>query len=207
MAWVFRLPNYLDGELNFSRSSGCPRQQTCHTGGRPGGIENIGIIRSHRRAQISVVENIEYLRAELHVEVLRDPANVIVLEDGEVHVHQSRTNQDVAAGITTQVETGIRGQPWSSVKGWILRVPDNNLVAVRVDQAVWHGVAVLVPKRRSRRCGNGETLGFNVVGRISRISQGLASGTTKPVGKSPIVAAVGVGRITTRTPGRGRRDA
>ena len=52
-----------------------------------------------------MIENIKHFRAELHVEVLRDSPDLVVLEHGEVQIGDPRTNQDIAARIAAKVET------------------------------------------------------------------------------------------------------
>jgi len=52
-----------------------------------------------------VVENIKDLHAELDVEILRDSADVIILEDGEVQTGHTGADQDVSSGIAAQIET------------------------------------------------------------------------------------------------------
>ena len=69
-------------------------------------IKNIGvaIARTWRR-KVRVVENIKDLHAELDVEILRDSADVIILEDGEVQTGHTGADQDVSSGIAAQIET------------------------------------------------------------------------------------------------------
>ena len=54
--------------------------------------------------EVGAVEHVEELCPELHVESLRDASNRVVLEQGEVKVRQSRSDQDVTAGVPAQVE-------------------------------------------------------------------------------------------------------
>ena len=51
-----------------------------------------------------MVENIENLRAELNVEFLRNFLNVVVLEQREIQGSNSRSDQNVAAGVATKIE-------------------------------------------------------------------------------------------------------
>ena len=51
-----------------------------------------------------MVENVEYFRPKLDVEVLGDAPDVIVLEDRKVQFGQARADQDVTAGIAAQVK-------------------------------------------------------------------------------------------------------
>src|SRR5580692_993614 len=50
-----------------------------------------------------MVQDVEKFRSKLDVEALRDFGNVIVLENGEIQVEQSRTNQPVATRVAEKV--------------------------------------------------------------------------------------------------------
>src|SRR5882757_9850531 len=78
-SFVFFLPNYFHGELNFS-GRGCGSCQ--HTRGRKRscGIEDVGVIRGNRWREVGVIENVENFRTELDVEGFRDLRDVVVLE-------------------------------------------------------------------------------------------------------------------------------
>jgi hypothetical protein len=65
--------------LNLRRGERCSR-----------GIKDVGIpVPRTWNREISVVENVEDLHPELHVKVLRDPSNVVVLEHGKVQISDS----------------------------------------------------------------------------------------------------------------------
>ena len=57
---------------------------TGHAGGLPRRIENIGVVRTDRHGKVGVIQDVEKLRPELHVEVLGDSLNTTVLEDRKV---------------------------------------------------------------------------------------------------------------------------
>src|SRR5437773_11608833 len=46
------------------------------------------------RSKISPVQDVEHLRAELHVEGLRDPWDVVVLQHGKINVEESRSRSE-----------------------------------------------------------------------------------------------------------------
>ena len=52
-----------------------------------------------------MVHDVEHLDSKLHVEILRDSLDAIVLEHGEIQTLDSWTDYDVPAGIATKVET------------------------------------------------------------------------------------------------------
>src|SRR5438270_13095604 len=93
-----------------------------------------------------MIENVEDLSAELHVESLRDSLDVIVLEQREVQRSDSRAYQNIASRVSAKVETGQGREPRRAVKSRILRAVDRNLVASSVDQTGLHRVAVRIPE-------------------------------------------------------------
>jgi hypothetical protein len=52
-----------------------------------------------------VVQNVKNLGAKLHIEVLRNAPDMIVLEDGEVQTSDARADQDISTGIAAQIKT------------------------------------------------------------------------------------------------------
>ena len=68
-----------------------------------------------------MIDKIKNLRAELDIEVLGDPRDVVVLERRKIHVDQARAGEDIAPCVATQIKTWISGQIgelWI-VKGWV----------------------------------------------------------------------------------------
>ena len=82
----FWLPDHLDRELDFPRFRCCRGfQHACRAvvgriQRRSRAIENIGIVRRHRKRKIGMVQNIENFGSELYIEGFRNLPNVIVLE-------------------------------------------------------------------------------------------------------------------------------
>jgi hypothetical protein len=74
------LEDYFHGELNLARGGGCPGELTYTLRQRPSSIEDVSVGRGRWRGKIRMVENIEYFRAELHIEVLGNSLDVIILE-------------------------------------------------------------------------------------------------------------------------------
>src|SRR5712692_10651528 len=109
-----------------------------------------------------MVEDIEDLSTELHVEILRNSFNVIILEHGEIQGRQTRAINDIASGIATQIKAWQGRQPVCTVLSRILRVGDHNLVPLAVHQAWRHRIAVRIPEVKVRCGGNLETLSLNV---------------------------------------------
>ena len=130
-----------------------------------------------------MVQDVKDLGAELHIEVLRDTPDVVILEDGKVQVGDARTRQDIPARIATEVRTSQIGDT----------VP--SLTIIRS------------PKGRIGCSGNRKALGFDVVARISGICKGLASGSAKPIRKSPIVVVLGQSGIIPSPPGCRKWDS
>src|SRR6267378_4858194 len=106
-----------------------------------------------------MVQDVKYLGAELHVEVLRDAPDVVVLEDGKIQVGDAGANQDVSARITAEVEALQVGKI-------------SSLTIIRVK------------KGSIRRSGHGKALSLDIVVRISGIRQRLASSHAEPIRKS-----------------------
>src|SRR5437899_9674626 len=99
-----RLEDYFDRKLNFPCGCSSSREQTCHASICSRRIENIRVVGGRWRSEVGVVHNVEDLGAELHVEVLRDPLDVVVLEHGEVQIRYARADQDIPTGIASEVE-------------------------------------------------------------------------------------------------------
>src|SRR5437016_3884175 len=106
---VQQLENNLDRELNLACGGRCLRQETRHRRKCPRSIENICVIRSSRWCEVSVVKNIKHLGAELQVKPLRNSPDVVVLEDGEVQLRDTRSDQNISAGIAAKVVTQREG--------------------------------------------------------------------------------------------------
>ena len=77
------LEGHLDRKLNFPRRRGGPREYTWR-GWPPGPIEDIRVVGCGGRRKVGVVENVEDLGAELHVEALRNSLERHVLEQREI---------------------------------------------------------------------------------------------------------------------------
>jgi len=52
-----------------------------------------------------MIQDVKNLGTELHVEILRDTLDAIVLEDGEVQIRDAWADQDVPAGVASKIET------------------------------------------------------------------------------------------------------
>src|SRR6516164_5272860 len=100
-----------------------------------------------------MIQNIKELRPKLNVEVLRNPPDVIVLEDREIQIRQPWPNHNVTAGITPKVEAD---------RIWFRRI------RARTVHADGRGVAVSIPIRRAGRCWNREAVGVDVNGKPRR---------------------------------------
>ena len=106
-----------------------------------------------------MIKNIEHFHAELYVEILRDFPDLIILEHGKVQVCGSRPNQNIAAGISAEIEALQRtGRQRTSKCG--------------------RGrIAVGRPKIGVGRGGYREALCLNVVLWVAGICQSTASGS------------------------------
>src|SRR5258706_8098120 len=122
-----------------------------------------------------MVQDVKYLGSELHVEVLRDAPDVVVLEDGKVQVGDARTRQDISARIAAEVEA--------------LQIGEISALTI-----------VRGKKSSVRRSGHGKALGLNVVIGIPGICKRLASGPAEPIRKSPIVDVLGKSGVVASAP-------
>src|ERR1700757_175960 len=95
-------PNQLQRKLNLSRWGLRRRDQPGVANRTSRRIKDIPVIERWR--EIRVVNNIEKLRTKLHVERIRNFFDVIILEEREVKIQQSRTNDGVPAEISSQVK-------------------------------------------------------------------------------------------------------
>src|SRR6267154_6808506 len=129
-----------------------------------------------------MVQDVKDLGAELHVEVLRDAPNVVVLKDGKIQVGDAGANQDVSARIAAEVEA--------------LQIGEISALTI-----------IRSKKGSVRRSGHGKALGLNVVIGIPGICKRLASGPAEPIRKSPIVVVLGNSWIIPGPPGCREWDA
>src|SRR5207244_174794 len=143
-------PDKLQGELNLSRRRCCRRQQACIRIGRAGRIEDLRICQ-RRRSEIRMIQNIENLHPELRIEGFGDPFELIVLEERKVEVSKPWSLQDIATGISSQIET--------------------------LGEDATAGIAVRSVERRGWRCRHAETFGLDVVLAIAWIDERLAACT------------------------------
>src|SRR6266403_350212 len=123
-----------------------------------------------------MVQDVKDLGAELHVEVLRDTPDVVILEDGKIQVGDARTRQDISARIATEV--------WTS----------------QISDTVPSLTIIRSPKSRIGCSGDCKALCLDVVVRISWISEALTSGAAEPIRKGPIVVVLGKSGIVTSPP-------
>ncbi len=184
-----RLEDYFERELDLSLRDGCSDQRARDGIEGSGTVKDVGIAVAYlRRRKIGVIDDVKHLRAELHVEGLRDAPDVVVLEHREVQAGDAGANQNIAPGIASEVET-LREHGGDRRRVWVRR--SGGRLSAR-----GKCVAVIVPKSRVRRAGDGEALRrFDVVGRIARIRQSVAAGSAKPVREGKIVAAERASRI------------
>src|SRR5882762_1386412 len=129
-----------------------------------------------------MVQDVKYLGAELHVEVLRDAPDVVVLEDGKIQVGDAGADQDVSARIAAEVEALQ-----------VVKIPALTIVRAK--------------KCSVRRSGHGKALGLHVVIGIPGICKRLASGPAEPIRKSPVVVVLGHSWIIPCPPGCREWDA
>src|SRR5580704_805085 len=101
---TFELKDYFQRKLDLPCCGCGPGQQACCRVRGSSSVENIRVDSLNGRREIRVIENVENLGAELNVEPLRDSLDVVVLEQGKVQRCDTGTYQDVAAGITAEVE-------------------------------------------------------------------------------------------------------
>ena len=104
----------LNRKLNLSFRSGGFEQYTRRATAARGQqcsrrVKDVGIAVAWTwRGKVGVIENIKHLQAKLHIEVLRDPLDAIILEDGKVQIGYARAHQDVATCVAAKIET-LRG--------------------------------------------------------------------------------------------------
>src|SRR5437899_8773578 len=108
MHHISTLPNNLQGELDLP----CWNQR-CDDLAELGIAHPVSEDRLHgaatgvwvqcRRSKISPVQDVKHLRAELHVEGLRDPRDVVVLQHGEIDAEQSGSDDRIASQVAAHV--------------------------------------------------------------------------------------------------------
>src|SRR5260370_25103153 len=111
---VHELKDYFDGELDLPLRNRRSYQGTRSRTGQGCSVrcKNVGVAVTRAwRSEVRVIENVEHFSAELHVEILRDFFDAVVLENREVQTGYARANQAIAAGIAPKLEpfqeTGI----------------------------------------------------------------------------------------------------
>src|SRR2546427_2643255 len=140
-----RLEDHFDRKLNFPRGRSRSRQQTRHSSWCSVREKDVRVVGSRGRREVGVVHNVEDLGAELHVEVLRDTLDVVVLEHREVQIRDAWADQDVPACIASKIETLQVGSIAAST-------------------------IICSPKGSVGSSGDGEALRLDVVVGVARIS-------------------------------------
>src|SRR6266478_3976520 len=125
-----------------------------------------------------MVQDVENLCAELNIEPLRNPFDVVVLEYREVQFGDAWTNQDIPTCIATEV-----------VAKWKLGLDGGLCWIARLD-ARGVGIAVRIPEIHVGRGGNREALGLDVIVGVSGIRERFAPRAAEAVREGPIIAAV-----------------
>jgi hypothetical protein len=98
LSCIRTLPDDFQANLNLTRLEAAGRIQFPRRAGSKssGTAENCFVV--DRRQIIGVIQNVEELRAELDVETLRDPADVVVFEYHEIEIREARPNQGIYIG-------------------------------------------------------------------------------------------------------------
>src|SRR6266852_6262641 len=98
-------PNQLHRKLNLPRRRLSRSNQPCivYTASRR--IEYVPVVQG--RGKVGVIQNVEELGPKLRIEAIRDPFDVVVLEQGEIEVHQSGSDECVPAQVAAKCN-GIR---------------------------------------------------------------------------------------------------
>jgi hypothetical protein len=105
------------------------------------------MVGNYRRLKVRMIQNIEDLGPELHIEGFRNLPNVIVLEKRNIEVEEARSRYDVATRIAQKIET------------------------LELRRIALTGIAIGIVEGGGRRCGDCEALGLDVVIGISRINK------------------------------------
>src|SRR5436853_7066865 len=105
------LPNQLQRKLNVPGLRYGRSLQTSRAGQRSVRIEQLGTARAKEGQgwpKVGVIQDVEKLRPELHLEALRNLRDREVLVCREIKVEESRTNNAIAAGIAYEIRAGTR---------------------------------------------------------------------------------------------------
>src|SRR5437899_3188464 len=92
----------LNGELDLPRWLLGLCNEYCISYAVPRGIENISVVQG--RCEIRVVQNVEKLGPKLRIETIRDPFDVVVLEQGKIEVHQSGSDECVPPQVPAECD-------------------------------------------------------------------------------------------------------
>src|SRR3984893_10702320 len=117
-----------------------------------------------RDREISPIQDVEKLCAELHAEVFRDSLDGVIFEQGEIQVRQSWPSQNITSGVAAKIEA-------------LGKSAEGRVTICRIEGS-------------GRRRRDREALGLDVVVGISRIGERPASRSPKSIGKGPGVAVV-----------------
>src|ERR1700692_3410083 len=92
-------PDNLQRKLDLSGVNRRRSHLTRNAGRRSSRIENVCIVGGYRHGEVGVIQDIEKLRPELHIETFRNPPDIVILEKGKIQVRNSWSDQDVATGV------------------------------------------------------------------------------------------------------------
>src|SRR5207253_1120965 len=133
-----------------------------------GRIEYVSVVQG--RGKIRMIQNVEKLGTELRIEAIRDPLDVVVLEQGEIEVRQSWSNECVSSQVAAKcngigdrealrldVADGIprihrRTATWTGnqVRNTLDReIPLHNIIPARI--RIKRATTLLIPKRKELR--------------------------------------------------------
>src|ERR1700730_17531247 len=122
-----------------------------------------------RDREISPIQDVEKLCAELHAEVFRDSLDGVIFEQGEIQVRQSWPSQNITSGVAAKIEA--------------------------LGKSAEGGVTICRIEGGRRRCRDREALGLDVVVGIPGIYERPAPRTGQAIGKGPGVGAVQALRV------------
>src|SRR5487761_710382 len=144
-------PRKLQCKLDLTGTRVCQSNLTTEGNWVPELVDDAHIVS--RRPEVRPIEDVEKLRSELHIEVLRNPLGRNVLEQRKVVIDQPRTNQRVTPLIAEQ-STGVWGREALDLD-ILIGISGIHIggAAGRYDPiGILPGVRVVHPKRISGNC-------------------------------------------------------
>jgi hypothetical protein len=104
LAWLAHPTKSASGRTESGATLWLLKSANLPPGWRSGRIKDVCMAGRLRDREISPIQDVEKLCAELHAEVFRDSLDGVIFEQGEIQVRQSWPSQNITSGVAAKIE-------------------------------------------------------------------------------------------------------